>query len=474
MRKTHDSQFQLGQVPIEEIEFNLKSRDDIPAVLLGLRTLWCTPPVREKIFKILQQHIRPEVSHHRGRPGMDLWCIFVLGTLKQALGCDYDRLKELVDEHQTLRLMLGFSECMPASSYGLQTIVDNVGLLTEAVLEKINAVVVACGHERLKHVGDASLKCRLDSAVTKTNVHWPTDLNLLWDAMRGLLRSLGRISAAHKIHGWRKSKDWRQKVYRAFQAVRTSRRSKNLGKVRAYLKLCRTLLQRARHTMAQLEQQGVCTDTLEGYWMHAQRQIDQVERRLIKNEEIPHEEKVFSIHAPYTRWINKGKAGVKAELGLPVGFLEDQYQFILLHQVQQQGTDSDTVVAFMKEALARYPSIASCSMDKAYHSPQNRKELDGMLELNVLPKKGKWSKSDRERETAPEFAAARQQHPAIESAINNLNHRGLDRIRTQGEDGFLRTVALSVVAANVHRLGQITKQQLRKRQQWYQARRKAA
>ena len=66
------------------------------------------------------------------------------------------------------------------------------------------------------------------------------------------------------------------------------------------------------------------------------------------------------------------------------------------------------------------------------------------------------------------------QYPAIESAINNLNHRGLDRIRTQGEDGFFRTVALSVVAANVHRLGQITKQQLRKRQQWYQARRKAA
>ena len=72
MRKTHDSQFQLGQVPMEAIEFNLKSRDDIPAVLLGLRTLWCTPSVREKIFKILQQYIRPEVSHRRGRPGMDL------------------------------------------------------------------------------------------------------------------------------------------------------------------------------------------------------------------------------------------------------------------------------------------------------------------------------------------------------------------------------------------------------------------
>ena len=69
-----------------------------PYVVIGLRGLWCNPPVREKISKILRRHVRPEVSHRRGRPEMDLWCIFVLRTLKQALGCDYDRLKELVDE----------------------------------------------------------------------------------------------------------------------------------------------------------------------------------------------------------------------------------------------------------------------------------------------------------------------------------------------------------------------------------------
>ena len=174
-------------------------------------------------------------------------------------------------------------------------------------------------------------------------------------AMCGLLRSLGRICAAHKIHGWRKFKDWSQKVYRAFQAVRTSGLSKDLGKLRAYLRLCRKLLQRALNTMAQLEQQNIDTDTLEDNWMHAERQMDQIERQWIKNEDIPHEEKVFSIHAPYTRWITKGKAGVKVELGLPVGFLEDPHPFILRHQ----GGDADMVVPFMKESLAKYPLIVS-------------------------------------------------------------------------------------------------------------------
>ena len=55
----------------------------------------------------------------------------------------------------------------------------------------------------------------------------------------------------------------------------------------------------------------------------------------------------------------------------------------------------------------------------------------------------------------------RRQHPAVESAINNLEHRGLDRVRSKGPKGFARTVALAVVALNVHRLGRVLRQQAR-------------
>ena len=62
---------------------------------------------------------------------------------------------------------------------------------------------------------------------------------------------------------------------------------------------------------------------------HGIRQMDQIKRRMIDGESIPHSEKVFSLHQPHTEWISKGKAGVPVELGLRVAIIEDQYGFIL-------------------------------------------------------------------------------------------------------------------------------------------------
>ena len=91
--------------------------------------------------------------------------------------------------------------------------------------------------------------------------------------------------------------------------------------------------------------------------------------------------------------------------------------------------------------------------------PANRTRLDELLVDNVLPRKGRLSKADRDREQGETFVAMRRQHSAVESAVNNLEHRGLDRVRSKGREGFARTVALAVVALNVHRLGRVLRQQ---------------
>ncbi len=54
---------------------------------------------------------------------------------------------------------------------------------------------------------------------------------------------------------------------------------------------------------------------------------------------------------------------------------------------------------------------------------------------------------------AEKFAAMRRRHAAVESAINNLEHRGPGRVLAFGARGSGRTVALAVVAMNVHRIG---------------------
>ena len=110
MREVHRSQFQLGQVPIEEIWTNPKSRDDIPAVLKGLQHIWSDEELRARLLALLDEHILPEADRTVGRPGMDLWQILVLGVLKQGLGCDFDRLHDLTNHHQTIRAFLGHGD----------------------------------------------------------------------------------------------------------------------------------------------------------------------------------------------------------------------------------------------------------------------------------------------------------------------------------------------------------------------------
>lgn len=107
MRQVLTPQLQLGQVDIGSIEFDLQSRDDIPQILRGLQYLYTTPVIREEVFDYLEQIIPQEVNTQTGRPGMELWDILVLGTLRVSLNCDYDRVMELANEHRTLRQMLG-------------------------------------------------------------------------------------------------------------------------------------------------------------------------------------------------------------------------------------------------------------------------------------------------------------------------------------------------------------------------------
>jgi hypothetical protein len=150
MRKLFNPQLELGATSIEDIVFNVRSRDDIPQLLSGLQYIYTHPTCREAVFDILQDNIKTDTSFDNGRPGMDLWVILVLGTLRLGLNCDYDRLHELANEHRTIRMMLGHSTWANGHSYGLQTLRDNVSLLTESILQKINKVVVDAGHDVVK------------------------------------------------------------------------------------------------------------------------------------------------------------------------------------------------------------------------------------------------------------------------------------------------------------------------------------
>ena len=149
MRSVQNPQMQLGEIDISQIKFDLKSRDDIPRILKGLQHLYANSLLREKIFQLLELEISPKVDKKNGRLGMELWKILVCGVVRLDLNADYDRLHELVNNHYTIREMLGHSE-FDHKMYNYQTLLDNVSLFTPELLDKINQVVVGAGHELIK------------------------------------------------------------------------------------------------------------------------------------------------------------------------------------------------------------------------------------------------------------------------------------------------------------------------------------
>ena len=122
-----------------------------------------------------------------------------------------------------------------------------------------------------------------------------------------------------------------------------------------------------------------------------------------------------------------------------------------------------TAVPLVKDAQARFPALRQCSFDRGYHSPENQKKLGELLEWVVLPVKGRGSQESRAYEATEAFVEARRQHPAVESAIHALECHGLSRIRNRGAERFERTVALSILAANCHRLGRLLQEAERAR-----------
>ncbi len=123
--------------------------------------------------------------------------------------------------------------------------------------------------------------------------------------------------------------------------------------------------------------------------------------------------------------------------------------------IERQGGDIDVAVPLIESCQKMHPDLRECSFDRGFHSPANRKRLDELLDTAALPKKGRLNAADQERESEEVFARARKQHPAVESAINHLEHHGLDRVRAKGADGFERTVGLAILAANLQRLGRM-------------------
>lgn len=454
---------QIGEIDVSSINIELQNRDEIPQLLRGLQYLYEDMNLRQRIFKELARIVPDGVDVDNGREGMTLWSILVLGTLRLNCNWDYDKLQEIANNHRTLRQMLGHGILDAGKRYPRQTLCDNVRWFTPAVLGAINRIVIEAGHAQLAITPEEKLHGRCDSFVVETDVHFPTDINLLWDAVRKALEVGREIASGYGIEGWRQTAHNLQNVKNHFRQVQKLReKDKNSAECKAateqYVKMTEEFFARIRNSLG-VEKKSHGKDfkmrakDVLYYVEHGERLVNQIRRRCLQGEKIAHEEKIFSLFEPYTEWISKGKAGVPQELGLRVGIIECESGFILHHRVMEKETDDQSAIPFIKETKKHFPQLSGCSFDKGYHSPENQKKLARLLAAVVLPRKGKLDSSELKIETAEGFVEKRRRHSAVESAINALENHSLDRCLDFGLDGFKRYVALAVVARNIQLLG---------------------
>ena len=465
MRKRFDTQLQLGTLLIEDTPSN-KSRSPLASLVIALREIYKHKKYRDQILAILEEKI-VKGKKRTGRPGMNLWVIFVLAQVRLSKSLSYDDLHLEANYNKLLRQVMGVESDhgFESITFSYQSIVDNVNLLSDEDLKEINKVIVSFGQgEVFKKKEMEALQLKTDSFVSESNVHFPTDYNLLWDCLRKCLDVIESIEKKYgRQKGWRKLDYWRSELKGLMRIL--GRTSNSGGKHKEervkevasmYIHKSMLLSKKIISSLPYLPFFDVRDLSqlilLEYYHSLLDKHIDLVERRLLKGEQIPQEEKMFSIFEPYTEWITKGKLRPNVELGKKINITTDQYQLIVDYEILHHQSDSSTVIS-LADRLTPIFKVGVWSFDKGYWHPDNRALLEMVIPEVIMPKKGKCNQLEKEREVSKRFKKYRNKHSAVESNIHSLERRGLSRCPDRGLSHFNRYVGLGVCAYNLCCIG---------------------
>jgi hypothetical protein len=169
MRQRFEQQMNLRTVAISDVKFSLKSRDELPPVLMALQYIFVTPELNEKVFALLEKKIC-NGKKKTGRKGMDLWHILVLAVVRHACNTNWDTLETWSNHHELVRRIMGVHATAfiedEKIEFAYQSILDNVSLIDEALLHQLNLLVVDAGHKLVKK------KEEEEKTADQQNIHY--------------------------------------------------------------------------------------------------------------------------------------------------------------------------------------------------------------------------------------------------------------------------------------------------------------
>ena len=374
--------------------------------------------------------------------------ILRFALLKQIRELSYNELAFYLEDSQTFSSFARLGCKSSPSKSSLQGLVSQI---SDESWQQINRLIVA----KAKVLGiEKGRQVRVDSSVTETHIHAPSDSSLLEDSVRVMVRLLEQC---RRLHGKKVSfSDHQRSVKKAAREIQYSRGQEK--KKRLYQKLLKQVEKTRGYMLnAYCIMNGLGDDISQKWCQEAQhyealidKVVSQTKRRVFKGEKVPVEDKVVSLFEEHTDIIRKGgrdtlyghkwhlvtgQSGLVTDLYMPRGNSSDMASLV-------------PIIDRHKEQFGKVPR--QLAADGCYASQRNLSEAKeaGVKDVAFQKKKGltieKMAKSRWVYKKLINFRAG------IEANIGNLKDNfGLRRCNWKGWEKFKAYIWSSVVAYNL-------------------------
>ncbi len=382
-----------------------------------------------------------------GRKSMSVESILRCAILKQHRQLSYEELsftlQDSISCHTFVRPIDGFIAKKSALQGAISRIRDNTW-------ERINQALLNNGKDSGIEKGSM---LRIDSTVTETHIHEPTDSSLLWDSVRVLTRLLKQAREMglnfdyHAHHRVAKK--------RARSIIYTRGKDKKKALYRDLVRYTQRTLQyienakKAGHLKPPSGWEFWCLE-VDHYLPLIDQVIDQTTRRVFNEEKVPASEKLFSLFEAHSDIIVKG--GRDIQYGHKLNFSTGRSGMVLDVVIESGNpSDSDQFIPMVDRHINHYGKPPrQVAADGGYASKENLDKAKER-EINDVAFHKKRGLAIADMAKSPwVYRKLRNFRAGIEAGISYLKRCfGLSRCHWKGLEHFKSYVWSSVVTHNL-------------------------
>ena len=415
----------------------------------------------ERLLEAIAQDLRRGLkSPEKGRDGMSAEQVFRSLVLKQIKNWPFRELRERIADGITLREFARFGAARVPKFRAFHRASTKLTANTLAALnELVVDIAIALGVEDAR-------KVRMDTTVSETNVHFPTDSMLLWDSVRVLTRSAACLleevpELPERL--FNRTRAARRRMQEIQRMTRSERQYLQEPKYRELIKITDQVIHNARavakaaRTVAGPRVMGLC-EQIRHYAALGERVVAQARRRVIEGGSVPADQKLYSIFEPHTDLIKRGKARKPVEFGHKLFLAESRRGLIVDYRVLDGNPTDDThVEQWLKRHVERFGRVPKVvASDRGFFSPANVERLRvAGVDLECLPQRGGKKTPERAAyEKSRPFKQAQKFRAGIEGRISVLMRgRGMKRCLWKGKGRFDLFIGLVVLTNNLMVIG---------------------